>query len=56
MISDDGAGFEVERCVRNDGLGLRGVHERLEALGGPLQVVSAPGRGAEIRFRLPMRS
>ena len=56
IIRDDGVGFEVERCVRNGGLGLRGMHERLGALGGSLQVVSAPGRGAEIRFRLPMRS
>jgi signal transduction histidine kinase len=56
MICDDGAGFEVERCVRNGGLGLKGMHERLGALGGSLQVVSAPGRGAEIRFRLPMGS
>jgi len=56
IIGDDGVGFEVERCVRNGGLGLRGMHERLGALGGSLQVVSAPGRGAEIRFRLPMRS
>jgi len=56
IISDDGVGFEVEPCVRNGGLGLRGMHERLGALGGSLQVVSEPGRGAEIRFRLPMGS
>ena len=54
IIVDDGVGFEVERCVRNGGLGLKGMHERLGALGGSLHIVSAPGRGAEIRFRLPM--
>jgi signal transduction histidine kinase len=54
IIGDDGVGFEVERCVRNGGLGLKGMHERLGALGGSLHIVSAPGRGAEIRFRLPM--
>jgi NarL family two-component system sensor histidine kinase LiaS len=47
-------GFEVDRCVKNGGLGLRGMQERLAALGGSMQVVSAPGRGSEIRFRLPM--
>ena len=56
IIGDDGVGFEVDRCVRNGGLGLKGMHERLGALGGSLQVVSAPGRGAEIRFRLPIGS
>jgi len=54
IIGDDGVGFEVERCVRNGGLGLKGMHERLGALGGSLHVVSAPGRGAEIRFKVPM--
>jgi len=54
IIRDDGVGFEVERCVRNGGLGLKGMQERLGALGGSLHIVSAPGRGAEIRFRLPM--
>jgi signal transduction histidine kinase len=54
IIGDDGVGFEVERCVRNGGLGLKGMHERLGALGGSLHIVSAPGRGAEIHFRLPM--
>jgi signal transduction histidine kinase len=54
IIGDDGVGFEVERCVRNGGLGLKGMHERLGALGGSLHIVSAPGRGAEIRFKVPM--
>jgi signal transduction histidine kinase len=54
IIGDDGVGFEVDRCVKNGGLGLRGMQERLAALGGSMQVVSAPGRGSEIRFRLPM--
>lgn len=56
IISDDGVGFEVEPRVRNGGLGLRGMRERLGALGGSLQVVSARGHGTEVRFRLPMGS
>jgi signal transduction histidine kinase len=54
LISDDGVGFEVEPCVRRGGLGLRGMHERLGALGGSLHIVSAPGQGAQIRFQLPL--
>ncbi len=54
VISDDGVGFEVESCVRRGGLGLRGMRERLAALGGSLHIVSAPGKGAQIRFQLPL--
>jgi signal transduction histidine kinase len=54
LISDDGVGFEVESCVRRGGLGLRGMRERLGALGGSLQIVSAPGQGAQISFHLPL--
>jgi signal transduction histidine kinase len=56
LIGDDGAGFEVDACVRNGGLGLRGMRERLSALGGSLHIVSAPGHGAQIRFQLPVGS
>src|SRR6266478_71060 len=54
LIGDDGLGFEVESCVRRGGLGLRGMRERLSALGGSLHIVSAPGHGAEIRIQLPL--
>jgi signal transduction histidine kinase len=54
LIGDDGAGFEVDACVRRGGLGLRGMRERLSALGGSLHIVSAPGHGAQIRFQLPV--
>jgi signal transduction histidine kinase len=54
VISDDGVGFEVESRVRSGGLGLRGMRERLAALGGSLHVVSARGEGAQIRFQLPL--
>jgi signal transduction histidine kinase len=54
VIADDGVGFEVEACVRSGGLGLKGMRERLEAVGGSLRIISAPGNGAEIRFRLPL--
>ncbi|MFZ1904190.1 MAG: ATP-binding protein [Steroidobacteraceae bacterium] len=56
VIADDGVGFEVEACVRSGGLGIKGMRERLEAVGGSLRIISAPGNGAEIRFRLPLGS
>jgi signal transduction histidine kinase len=35
------------------GSGLAGLRERAEALGGTLQLTSAPGRGTTVSVRLP---
>lgn len=53
VVGDDGVGFEVDAAALA-GLGLKSMRERLGALGGALQVVSAPGCGAQIRFELPL--
>jgi len=56
-IQDDGAGFDV-RAVLSDqgrrGLGLIGMQERLNAIGGTLLIDSAPGRGTKLLIRVPM--
>jgi signal transduction histidine kinase len=55
-IEDDGVGFDV-RAVQSDckrrGLGLSGMQERLNAIGGTLSIDSEPGRGTKILIRLP---
>jgi DNA-binding NarL/FixJ family response regulator len=45
-VRDDGSGFApgADGAGSNGGLGLRGMRERVEALGGRLAVESAPGR------------
>jgi two-component system, NarL family, sensor histidine kinase DesK len=35
------------------GLGLLGIQERLEALGGTLQIRAAPGQGTTLQITLP---
>jgi signal transduction histidine kinase len=50
-IKDDGKSFQVERMLRSDGrkhLGLLGMRERLEMVGGHFDVKSAPGKGTTI--------
>ncbi len=47
---DDGQGISTI----NAGLGLRGMQERLEALGGRLHVASAAGRGFEVEAWIPL--
>jgi signal transduction histidine kinase len=51
-VKDDGSGFDLGRTRR--GTGLQGMADRLEALGGQLEVTSAPGRGTTVVGRIPM--
>ena len=53
-IRDDGAGFDVVHA-QGEGLGLMGMRERAEHLGGKLDVQSSPGAGTTIRVRVPLR-
>ncbi len=52
-IRDDGIGFDASR-VR--GLGLLGMEERVNHLGGVFEVLSWPGRGTELRVELPFEA
>ena len=55
-ISDDGKSFSVEQTLRaNRGkrLGLLGMRERLEMVGGKFGVESVPGEGTTIEARMP---
>lgn len=56
-VRDDGVGFEVPALLAQrgkPGLGLLGIRERLDALGGTLSITSAPGRGTELRLTIPI--
>ena len=50
VVSDDGAGGADMR----GGSGLRGLEDRVEALGGRLHVQSLPGEGTSVRADLPL--
>jgi signal transduction histidine kinase len=50
-LCDDGNGFEVTE--RHDGVGLAGMRERVQEMGGDLKVASARGKGTEITVILP---
>ena len=56
-IKDDGKSFNVERALHANGgkhLGLLGMRERLEMVGGRFDVESAPGKGTAITAQIPL--
>jgi signal transduction histidine kinase len=58
-IGDDGCSFTPERVTeaqRDGHLGLLGMHERVELLGGNFHLDAAPDRGTTIRVTVPVRT
>jgi signal transduction histidine kinase len=56
-IKDDGKSFQVQRLMQVKGskrLGLLGMRERLEMIGGHFDVESAPGKGTTIQTQIPL--
>ena len=54
-VADDGTGFDLEvpGGPGPTGLGLSGMRERAELLGGRLDLSAAPGRGTTVRLTIP---
>jgi signal transduction histidine kinase len=59
-VVDNGGGFDPGAVLRGqrskEGWGLLGMRERLLAVGGNLQIDSAPGRGTAVRVTVPLSS
>jgi signal transduction histidine kinase len=52
VVRDDGPGFSV--AAETSGSGLTNIRERVEALGGSLEVDSAPGDGTNLRATISL--
>jgi signal transduction histidine kinase len=50
-LRDDGEGFQIKD--RHDGMGLTGMRERVEQMGGALSIRSLRGKGTNITVVLP---
>ncbi|MFZ3374184.1 MAG: PAS domain S-box protein [Chthoniobacterales bacterium] len=50
-LRDDGDGFKVKDG--HDGVGLTGMHERVEQMGGELEITSSRGKGTKVVVVLP---
>ena len=54
-IKDAGKGFEAHRSLEGtEGLGLLGMRERVESVGGSFEIESAPGAGTRVKIVLPL--
>jgi signal transduction histidine kinase len=51
-VFDDGRGFDVASTRR--GAGLQNMVDRVEAVGGSLEITSTPGRGTTVTGRVPI--
>ena len=53
-ITDHGQGFDIKSVAEHGHLGIKGMRERVEVLGGDFTLCSAPGQGTAIRAGLPL--
>jgi signal transduction histidine kinase len=51
-VADDGIGMELP--ARGDGIGLTTMRDRIEAVGGELEISAARGRGTSVRGSVPV--
>lgn len=58
-VEDDGVGFDVDRLKEGEAaehrLGLFGMRERAEYVGGRVDIMSQPGAGTTVRAEVPTR-
>ena len=56
-IKDDGKSFDVKRVLLAKGygrMGLLGMRERLEMVGGKFSIKSTPGHGTTVTAKIPV--
>lgn len=52
-IEDNGKGFDVEKVSEKGGMGLKVIRDRVQMLGGSMEIHSSLGHGAHILFQIP---
>ncbi len=55
-VDDNGKGFDVETLDEKSNLGLKVIRDRVEMLGGYMEVDSVSGQGTRVTFQLPAAS
>lgn len=52
-VEDDGVGFDLE-AAGGGGVGIAGMRERAELVGGEITIDSEPGLGTHVRLLIPL--
>lgn len=59
-VQDDGVGFDMEairqRALQGTSLGVLGMQERANLIGGELKILSASGKGSTVQLTCPWRA
>ena len=55
-VGDNGKGFNSEAAGKSGGFGLKLIRERVEMLGGTMDIDSSSGQGTRILFQIPVES
>jgi len=54
VVSDNGVGFQVNE--RKNGIGLKNINSRVQAVDGIVNITTEPGKGCELVVRIPLRN
>jgi two-component system sensor histidine kinase DegS len=52
-LDDNGKGFDVDKAQEKGGMGLKVIRDRVQMLGGTVEVHSTVGHGAHVLFQIP---
>ena len=57
-VEDNGSGFNVDEAIKsnNNTIGLASLRERIEMLGGEINIQSKSGQGTRVQFSIPIAS
>lgn len=53
-VEDDGQGFDPRSVPKKSGLGLKGIEENVNMVGGQFDIDSGPGEGTSARIEIPL--
>jgi two-component system sensor histidine kinase DegS len=52
-LEDNGKGFDVDKVQESGGMGLKVIRDRVQMLGGSMEIHSTVGHGSHILFEIP---
>jgi len=54
-VNDDGRGFDADKMSDKGGMGLKVIRDRVDMMGGNIEIESMLGQGTRVTFELPVQ-